>query len=97
MPEVCTSSAANKKGVAFDWIPPDVPEDVVCAFILNSHFVKYSSHLILVVGKMKSSSLTYNRSWCHRHTHVKRVWSQPMTPRTYECAAAQSMDPWAAT
>ena len=42
-----------------------------------------------------------DRSWCHLHTSVKLYWSQPMAPWTsvvaYECAAAQSMDPWAAT
>ena len=46
-------------------------------------------------GKLKSSSLAYNRretwdkrsldrnldrSWCHRHTSVKLSWSQPMDP-----------------
>lgn len=24
-----TNTTGNKKGIAFDWIPPDVPEDVV--------------------------------------------------------------------
>ena len=44
-----------------------------------------------------------DRSWCHSHTMsmIKLFWSQPMAPWTsaaaYECAAAQSMEPWAAT
>ena len=41
------------------------------------------------------------RSRCHLHTSVKLSWSQPIAPWTspaaYECDAAQSMDPWAAT
>ena len=62
------------------------------------------------VGKVKSCSLAYNRretrdkrplgrvpdrGWCHLHIGVKLFWSQLMAP--YECAATQSMDPWAAT
>ena len=42
-----------------------------------------------------------DRSLCHRHTSVKLFWSQPMASWTsaeaYKCAAAQSVDPWAAT
>ena len=42
-----------------------------------------------------------DRSCCHFHTSVKLFWSQPLALWTsaaaYECAAAQSMDPWAAT
>jgi hypothetical protein len=42
-----------------------------------------------------------DRSWCHLYTSVKLLWSQPMAPKTsataYECVAAQSMNPWAAT
>ena len=42
-----------------------------------------------------------DRSWCHLHTCVKFFWSYPMAPwisaTAYECASAQSMDPWAAT
>ena len=53
--------------------------------------------LVHYEGKVKSSSLTYNRreiqdkrilgrdtdrSWCHRHTSVKLFWSQPMAPWT---------------
>ena len=38
------------------------------------------------------------RSRCHLHTSLKLFWSRPMSPWTsaaaYECAAAQSMDPW---
>ena len=41
-----------------------------------------------------------DRSWCHLHNSVKLFWSQPMAPwasvAAYDCAAAQSMDPWAA-
>ena len=50
-------------------------------------------------GKVKRSSL--DRSCCHLHTSEKHFWLQPMAPWTlaaaYECAVAQSMDPWAAT
>ena len=39
-------------------------------------------------------------SWCPLHTSLKLFWSRHMAPWTlaaaYECAAAQSMDPWAA-
>ena len=60
--------------------------------------------------KVKSYSLAYNqretgdkrllgrdldRSWCHLYTNVKLFCLQPMA--AYECAAAQSMDPWAVT
>ena len=42
-----------------------------------------------------------DRRWRYRHTSVKLFWSQPMVPWTlvaaHECAASQSMDPWAAT
>ena len=42
-----------------------------------------------------------DRSWCHLHTRLKLFWLQSMALRTsaaaYECTAAQSMDPWAAT
>ena len=42
-----------------------------------------------------------DRSWCHLHTSVKLFWSQTIALWTstaaYECAAAQSMDPRAAT
>ena len=41
-----------------------------------------------------------DRSWCHLLTGVKLFWSQLMaswiSAAAYECAAAQSMDPWAA-
>ena len=43
-----------------------------------------------------------NRSWCYLHTTcmIKLFWSRPMAPWTsaaaYECAATQSMYPWAA-
>jgi len=42
-----------------------------------------------------------DRSLCHLHTSLKCFWSQSVPPWTstaaYECAAAQSMDPWGAT
>ena len=42
-----------------------------------------------------------DRSWSHLRTSVKLLWSQLMaqwvSAAAYECAAAQSMDPCAAT
>ena len=41
-----------------------------------------------------------DRSQCHLHNSLKLFWSRPMAPWTsaaaYKCAAAQSMDSWAA-
>ena len=42
-----------------------------------------------------------DRSWYHRHNSLKLFWLQLMDPwisaAAYECVAALSMDPWAAT
>ena len=41
-----------------------------------------------------------DRNRCHLHTSLQLFWSRYMAPWTlaasYECAAAQSMDPWVA-
>ena len=44
--------------------------------------------------------LNRDRNRCHLHTSLKLFWLRPMAPWTSaaacECAAAQSLDPWAA-
>ena len=77
----------------------------IIIFLMQTNGHKKEVHTRVV---WKVSDLAYNqretqdkRPLCRDlHTCVKLFWSQPMAPwssvAVYECAAAQSMDPWAA-
>ena len=81
-------------------------------YVLLQEFQNYNETYRYTRVVWKVSDLAYNqqeiqakrllgwdpdRSWCHLHTSLKLFWSWPMAPWTSAaCAAAQSMDPWAA-